>query len=688
MPIDPASRLNELLDELEPAARVQFLTITAGITQPAIIRQVAEALAQGAVQEALGLASDGAAAYANIGRTIFQGAGARSSEYINANMTAPNVHVAFDVTNDRAVSRMRTSAAQSAREFSAEQVRATRLALTDGMTRGLNPRQQARAFRQSIGLTERQQAAVINYRRLLTEDPHEALTRALRDKRFDRTVRSAAAGRRAPLTSREVDTMTERYRQRYLIYRSEVVARTEALRGVHEANVEAYEQAFDRGVLRRETTVQTWIPARDERTRDSHAAMSGQQVAIGQPFTSGDGNLLRYPGDTAAPPEETIQCRCAVTTRTEVPPEERTPTASAATMRASRRPPKGSTRTTTAPKAPRAIGGTPTPGPGKPAPKAPRRPASEVRGAPIGGTPTPRRSASEVRGGTPGVRPSATAAGLGTRDPALPKRTITGDEFVAWNRGKAQPGGPGNPWGSEAAPLNSALEHWNKHVGMSLDDMEKALLKGMPKDYSLGHLHVGDVGNDVMSMHFSLRQQLPDGTYREAGNLLRVLDFKAGVAHHSMFTLENWAQGADLGKPLLRNSVDMWRKLGLKELSTTANIDVGGYAWAKYGYKPTASGWDRLQMELHDRLRSLATDPDVPKDLLALAQKFASSSNPQALWDLADMQQVVSGKALGHKGPEKLGKQLLLGTTWDGELQFSDHLSMQRFGDYVGKTKA
>jgi uncharacterized protein with gpF-like domain len=59
--------------------------------------------------------------------------------------------------------------------------------------------------------------------------------------------------------------------------------------------------------------VQTWNTAGDERVRESHADMEGQQVPLGQPFVSGLGNDLMYPGDPSAPAEDVINCRCVVT---------------------------------------------------------------------------------------------------------------------------------------------------------------------------------------------------------------------------------------------------------------------------------------------------------------------------------------------------------------------------------------
>lgn len=53
-----------------------------------------------------------------------------------------------------------------------------------------------------------------------------------------------------------------------------------------------------------------WLSARDEKVRDSHAAMDGQRVELDGLFQSGDGNFLAYPGDPDAPASEVVECRC------------------------------------------------------------------------------------------------------------------------------------------------------------------------------------------------------------------------------------------------------------------------------------------------------------------------------------------------------------------------------------------
>lgn len=55
-----------------------------------------------------------------------------------------------------------------------------------------------------------------------------------------------------------------------------------------------------------------WLAAGDERTRDWHLSMDGQEVGIDEMFIDGLGNLLEEPADPSAPPETVYNCRCSM----------------------------------------------------------------------------------------------------------------------------------------------------------------------------------------------------------------------------------------------------------------------------------------------------------------------------------------------------------------------------------------
>jgi uncharacterized protein with gpF-like domain len=52
-----------------------------------------------------------------------------------------------------------------------------------------------------------------------------------------------------------------------------------------------------------------WLATEDHRTRKDHADANGQVRPLDEPFNVGDAELM-YPGDTSAPPEQIINCRC------------------------------------------------------------------------------------------------------------------------------------------------------------------------------------------------------------------------------------------------------------------------------------------------------------------------------------------------------------------------------------------
>jgi hypothetical protein len=234
---------------------------------------------------------------------------------------APTAGIGFDPSYPRASQVIRNERLAFVREFSESQRQAVRQAIDRGFQSGEGYAGVARRFRDSIGLTRHQEAAVFNYRTLLENGSREALTRDLRDRRFDAKV-ARAADEGGTLTNEEIDRMVERYRERYIQYRAESIGRTEGGRATSIAREEATAQAVDELEIGKDRIVREWIPVSDARTRDAHAAMAGQRVGMDEPFTDGDGNKLQFPRDPAAPPETTIGCRCSVAVIVKGPNEE------------------------------------------------------------------------------------------------------------------------------------------------------------------------------------------------------------------------------------------------------------------------------------------------------------------------------------------------------------------------------
>lgn len=227
----------------------------------------------------------------------------------------PKAIIRFDVTNDRAVAFAEQNKLDLVRGLTQEQAETARQVIVAGVRSGQNPLATARDLRDTIGLAPAQADAVASYRRALEAgDYRNAIDRALSDGRSDRSL-EAAIRNDTTVAPERIDGMVERYRSNMVDYRAQVVARTESLRVVHQGNEDMYHQAIQRGDVEAHQLVREWNSAHDGRVRPSHRAMDGQQRKLGEKFTTGDGVGIDFPGDPSAPVEETVQCRCVLSTR-------------------------------------------------------------------------------------------------------------------------------------------------------------------------------------------------------------------------------------------------------------------------------------------------------------------------------------------------------------------------------------
>jgi len=191
-----------------------------------------------------------------------------------------------------------------------------RQVLQRGLTAGDDPFAIARQIRGSIGLTRRQEAAVSNYERMLRALDPEALDRKLRDRRSDASVGRAIANDKA-LTDAQIRSLVDRYRDRYVKYRANVIARTESIRAVQGAQWELFQDMINKGQIDARQVRRTWINTNDGHVRNSHVQIpqiNPRGVGQAETFTSPLGPIL-YPGDPSALAANTIQCRCAVFAR-------------------------------------------------------------------------------------------------------------------------------------------------------------------------------------------------------------------------------------------------------------------------------------------------------------------------------------------------------------------------------------
>lgn len=133
------------------------------------------------------------------------------------------------------------------------------------------------------------------------------LTRKLRDTAYDRFVIPGSK-----LTIEQANTISRAYSARLLQSYAKQLAQTYAQAAYEAGRRHGLQQQIDAGVISAEQITKDWQTARDEMVRHSHRDMQGQKQQFDQPFVSGLGGLMMYPGDSSlgASDADRYGCRC------------------------------------------------------------------------------------------------------------------------------------------------------------------------------------------------------------------------------------------------------------------------------------------------------------------------------------------------------------------------------------------
>lgn len=215
--------------------------------------------------------------------------------------------VVFSLVNPRVGAYINNYVGQMIREVSDETVKAVQIAVNQGIVTGRNPRQIARDFRSSIGLTSRQEQTVQRLRAAL-EKGEAGYVNSLTTV-TDSTKNAVSAGK---LSESQIDKIVEQTRLRYVKQRTETIARTESLRATSVGQDLAIREGQITGAISNEL-LKRWLYRHDTRTRDAHisAGETNGWIPMNRPFSTPLGPLM-FPRDPNGSASNTINCRCRV----------------------------------------------------------------------------------------------------------------------------------------------------------------------------------------------------------------------------------------------------------------------------------------------------------------------------------------------------------------------------------------
>ena len=164
-----------------------------------------------------------------------------------------------------------------------------------------------------VGISNQQRVWINNMRRVLANDPLQALKYTKRDRRFDKLIKSSAATGK-PLTMAQIDRIAGQYADKLLKSRGLTIARTEAARAIEEGKYEAWKQGLEKTGIPDRFVIRTWNhTGRGVKDRPSHVAMHGKMVrGLTVPFVLNTGTAMLHPHDVTygAGADEIVNCFC------------------------------------------------------------------------------------------------------------------------------------------------------------------------------------------------------------------------------------------------------------------------------------------------------------------------------------------------------------------------------------------
>lgn len=161
--------------------------------------------------------------------------------------------------------------------------------------------------------------------------------------------------------------------------------------------------------------------------------------------------------------------------------------------------------------------------------------------------------------------------------------------------------------------------------------------------------------------------------------------------HHNDF--EIWAeyQGNGYARKLLQNQINFYDAIGADYITMAANIDVGAYAWARYGFYLTDDGAEALTRQLRrgwNRIITKDLAPANPADKEAFDASIArlerivekNPMEPKDLWTIVS--EHIKVRTPGGQ-ERKLGYHVLSGTYYNARLDLNDPEQYARLVSYI-----
>jgi hypothetical protein len=225
----------------------------------------------------------------------------------------------------------------------------------------------------------------------------------------------------------------------------------------------------------------------------------------------------------------------------------------------------------------------------------------------------------------------------------------------------------------ENVELSLTLRNWNNFVQEHPNLIHAVLSRDLAINLRLFvSSAIGDDGGLRLDMFIS------DTDSTNVGQFQRLVRFRQREVDHASAFIERKYAMQGLGSLMIRNCFALYLRWETRIVHLIAGRTVGGYAWARMGWRPTLESWRNLRDQIRVRLETHLLMLTVTER--KLITRAIQNDDPRLIWRLADLNRVI--KKNGHE-EMSIGKVLLLGTAWAGVLNLDEVDGLERLEDYL-----
>lgn len=213
---------------------------------------------------------------------------------------------------------------------------------------------------------------------------------------------------------------------------------------------------------------------------------------------------------------------------------------------------------------------------------------------------------------------------------------------------------------------------WNQAVGVQVGQVIAGLVGIDPERLLRAIDKLKDTAMDITRDKVSFKYR---GTaFESVGAYTIAMELELVAREMKILTLKVPKGESDVGVALLSSWSNTWEQMGVNSVKLEANVEMGAYAWAKYGWVPSVQDWNVLRKKLASQVGLIDGVSEEAQDVIEIV---LASPDPKAIWLLVDLQEEIDGMPVGLA--------LLAGESWVGTLDRTDPVAMARFNLYVNQ---